>query len=196
MMVPLPAPITRPAGRPVAHQVMVALEVSLAKMVRAVMALPDWLDWAPGLVTAMELVMVQVKLAEALKPALSVAVMVTLEVPAVVGVPVMAPVAGSIDRPAGRPVADQVMVAVDEVSMRLMARGVIGEPVALDWVPGLMTETVLSMVQVNVADPMVPALSVAVRTTVKTPAVVGVPVIVPVPVLALDRQAGLWLSTT
>ena len=39
---------------------------------------------------------------------------VTEFVPAVVGVPVTAPVAGLIDRPAGRPVADQVKVALDD----------------------------------------------------------------------------------
>ena len=36
------------------------------------------------------------------KPALSVAVMVTAKVPPVVGVPVMAPLDGSMDRPGGR----------------------------------------------------------------------------------------------
>ena len=34
-----------------------------------------------------------------------------------VGVPVMVPVDGLIDSPAGRPVADQVMVAVEEESV-------------------------------------------------------------------------------
>ena len=36
---------------------------------------------------------------------------VTVAVPPVVGVPEIVPVAGSIDRPAGSPVADQVRVA-------------------------------------------------------------------------------------
>ncbi len=44
-------------------------------------------------------------------PVLSVAVRVTEHVPAVVGVPVMVPLAALTDRPAGRPVADQVKLA-------------------------------------------------------------------------------------
>ena len=50
---------------------------SVAVMGRAVMAVPETLDWSPGLVTVTVLVMVQVKLAAPVKPALSVAVMVT-----------------------------------------------------------------------------------------------------------------------
>ena len=46
-------------------------------MVNGVMAVPDTSDWAPGLVTVMLLVTVQVKLAEPEKPWLSLAVMVT-----------------------------------------------------------------------------------------------------------------------
>ena len=48
---------------------------------------------------------VQVKVAVPFAPVLSVAVAVTLELPAVVGVPEIRPVEELIDRPAGRPVA-------------------------------------------------------------------------------------------
>ena len=48
---------------------------------------------------------VQVKAAVPLAPVPSVTVTVTLELPAVVGVPVIAPVVELIDRPAGRPAA-------------------------------------------------------------------------------------------
>ena len=51
------------------------------------------------------------------------------------------------------------------------------------WAPGLVTETVLVMFQVKVADPWAPRLSVAVRVTEKGPAVVGVPETAPVVVL-------------
>ena len=52
------------------HEAMVAVdEESLAELSRAVMAVPETLDWAPGLVTDTVLVMVQVKLAEPLKVA-------------------------------------------------------------------------------------------------------------------------------
>ena len=50
-------------------------------------------------------VMVQVKLAVPFAPVVSVAVTVTLELPAAVGVPEIRPVEELIDRPAGRPVA-------------------------------------------------------------------------------------------
>ena len=65
---------------------------------------PVVLVWVPGLVTVTVLVMVQVKadVVTAFEK-LSVAVRVTEQVHAVVGVPVMAPVEESIDRPAGRP---------------------------------------------------------------------------------------------
>ena len=49
--------------------------------------------------------MVQVKLADPLAPVVSVAVTVTLEVPAVVGVPEIRPVDVLMDSPAGRPLA-------------------------------------------------------------------------------------------
>jgi len=69
------------------------------------------------LVTVTALVMFQVNVAEPTAPALSVAVTVTEHEHAVVGVPVIAPVEVSIDRPAGRPVADhEAMAAVDEES--------------------------------------------------------------------------------
>ena len=48
---------------------------------------------------------VQLNEAEPVAPVVSLAVTVTLEVPAVVGVPEIRPVAELIDSPAGRPVA-------------------------------------------------------------------------------------------
>ena len=85
-------------------------------------------------------------------------------------------------RPAGRPVADQVvMVAVDDESVALLARAVMGTPVGLDCRPGLVTVSVLVMAQVNGAvNPPKPALSVAVMTTENGPPVLGVPVMSPV----------------
>ena len=70
-----------------------------------------------------------------------------------VGVPVMAPVELLIDRPAGRPVADQVKVAPDWVSVAVVVSGVIAVPETLDWLPGLATATVLVTVQLNEVDP-------------------------------------------
>ena len=72
-------------------------------------AVPTVPVWLPGLVTVtvlpVALLMVQVKAAVPLAPVVSVAVTVTLEVAAVVGVPEISPVVELIDSPAGRPVA-------------------------------------------------------------------------------------------
>lgn len=86
--------------------------------------------------------------------------------PAVVGVPVIAPVVGLIDRPAGRPVAPKwVMDAVDELSDALEGSVVMALPDNEDWLPGLATDTVLVTVQEKVVDPEYPAESVAVAVT-------------------------------
>ena len=79
-------------------------------MVRGVIADPVTVDLAPGLATDTVLVTVQLKVADPLKPAPSVAFTVTEHVHGVVGVPVIEPVEELIDRPAGSPVADQVSV--------------------------------------------------------------------------------------
>ena len=108
MIAPVVELMARPVGRPVAAQVRVAPDwVSVADGVRVVMAEPDTLDLAPGLVTETVLVMVQAKLVvpEFCGVALSVTVTVTDEVPGVDGVPVMAPVPLLMARPAGRPLA-------------------------------------------------------------------------------------------
>ncbi len=75
---------------------------SAATTGRAVMAVPEVSDGVPGLVTETTLVMVQSKLNPAAKPELSVTVMVTGKVPAVVGVPLMTPEPASMDSPVGR----------------------------------------------------------------------------------------------
>ena len=64
--------------------------------------------WLPGLVTVTTLggLTVQVNDADPCAPVVSVAVTVTLEVPAVVGVPEIRPVEELIDSPAGSPVAE------------------------------------------------------------------------------------------
>ena len=153
VMAPPDEAIDRPAGRPVAVQVSVAVdEVSVAAGVRVVMAAPEALDLVPGLVTATVLVMVQVKLTElanVVGEPLSVAVIVTEQAHAVVGVPVMAPPDDAMTSPTGRPVAVQVSVATDEVSVAAGVRVVMAAPETLDCVPGLVTVTVLVMVQVK-----------------------------------------------
>ncbi len=113
--------------------------------------------------------MVQVKLVDPVLAgtALSVAVTVTEEVPGVVGVPAMVPLEAPIDRPAGSPDADQVMVGAGErcESVAVAVTGVIATPVVPFWLAMGATETVFLMVQVKVAEPEKPLLSVTVMVT-------------------------------
>ena len=55
--------------------------------------------------------------------------------------------------PAGSPVADQVRVAPDWESVAESVTAVMALPETFDWLPGLATETLLVMVQVNEAVP-------------------------------------------
>ena len=113
------------------------------------MAVPVTADLFPGLATVTVLVMVQLKVVVPDWLDGSVAVRVTEDVPGVVGVPVIDPVAELIDNPAGSPVADQVKDDTPDCeSVAVLARAVMGEPVTLDWLPGLVTATVLVTVQV------------------------------------------------
>ena len=164
---PVEALIDRPAGRPEAVQVSVAVdEVSVAAGVKLA-ADPVALDLVPGLVTTTVLVMVQVNETELETLALSVAVMVTEKAPAVVGVPLMTPVEELMDRPVGRPEALQVSVATDEVSVAVAVMGEMAVPDTFDLadVVGLVTATVLVMVHEKLADPAKLAVSVAVMVT-------------------------------
>src|SRR5580704_2278643 len=105
-MVPVVWLIESPVGRPVAVHVNVwPVWESVAELVSGVIAVPETLDWLPGLVTETVLVTVQVNEVEPAKPALSVALTVGVYVPGVVGVPVMVPVELAIESPVGRPVA-------------------------------------------------------------------------------------------
>jgi len=118
------------------------------------MAAPLTLDWAPGLVTDTVLVIVQANVVEPLKSPASVAVTVTEHAHAVLGVPLITPVAGSIDNPAGSPEAEYVSVAVDDESVALIDTGVTATPDTELWAPGSSTDTVLVMVQVNDVEPV------------------------------------------
>ena len=141
--------IDSPVGRPAADHVRVAPDwVSVAELVTAVMAVPVTADLLPGLATVTVLVTVQVKVVVPDWFDGSVAVRVTEDVPGVVGVPVIDPDELLMDSPLGRPVADQVSVAPDCESVAVLARTVMGEPVTLVWLPGLVTATVLVTVQV------------------------------------------------
>ena len=98
---------------------------------------------------------VHVNVALPVNPALSAAVTVTHELPAVVGVPEMVPVTASIDSPVGRPEADQwVMVAAADESVAPIVRGAMAAPDVELWLPGEDTDTVLVTDQLNDAEPL------------------------------------------
>ena len=79
MTEPVALAMVRPVGRPEAVQVRVAPDwVSVAALVKVVMAVPVTLDLLATAVTATVLVTVQVKVAEPAEPPPSVAVMVTV----------------------------------------------------------------------------------------------------------------------
>ena len=152
--------IESPPGRPVTDQVRVAPDwVSVAEFGTAVMAVPVTADWLPGLATVTVLVMFQVKVVLAGRAWESVAVTVTEQAQAVVGVPVTAPVDELIDRPAGSPVAAKVTELPPVVSWgAAMVSVLMAEPETFDCVPGLVTDR-LSTFQVRVTEPEVPLAS-------------------------------------
>src|SRR5690606_4984193 len=76
--------------------------------------------------------------AEAVAPEESRTVTVTLDVPAVEGVPVMVPVDELIDRPAGRPVAEKVYGVLPPVAPVDTFTAV---PTVLVWLPGFVTRS-------------------------------------------------------
>ncbi len=85
---------------------------------------------------------VQLNEAEPVAFVVSLAVTVTVDVPAVVGVPVIRPVVALIDRPAGRPVALYVSVWPAALSVALTCR-LTAVPVGVLWLAGAVTVTVL-----------------------------------------------------
>src|SRR5437899_6888034 len=113
-----------------------------------------------------------------------VALRVTVEAPALVGVPVMSPVVALSARPAGNLVA-LTLVGLCVALIRWVNASAIW-PVA---VPALvMTGVAGVIVTASVWGPVPPAL-VALRVTVEAPALVGVPVMSPVVSLSA-RPAG------
>jgi hypothetical protein len=126
--------------------------------------------------------MLQVKVVFPLAPVGSVALTLTEYDPAVVALPLISPLE-LMESPVGRPVALYVRVMPPE-SVPTICR-LAEVPVVIDWVPGLVTLTVLVTFQVKAAEPSKVALSVAVTSTLKgePAAEVGVPLITPVPVL-------------
>jgi hypothetical protein len=133
-----------PAGRPVAVKVSAKPPESVA-WICVLTGVPTVPFCAPGLVTVTVLPVLglttQVKVADPCAPVPSVAVTVTLEVPWVVGVPVICPEELMLS-PAGRPVAEKVSVCPDAESVAWTCTGVIAVPTLLVWLAGWVTVTV------------------------------------------------------
>jgi hypothetical protein len=130
--------------------------------------------------TGADRLIVRVRFAVPVPPAL-VALNETVEVPATVGVPVIAPVLVFTLNPTGKPVALKLVGLLLAVILYVNAT-----PVAPLAVVGLViTGGGGLMVNVRVLVPVPPAL-VALTVTDEVPAVVGVPEITPVPVLTLN----------
>ena len=166
VIAPVVALIESPSGRPDAdHATVAADELSVADGVTVVTVDPVTLFRFVMADTDTVLPIVQVNEVEPAKAELSVAVRVTEQVQAVVGVPVMAPVVALIDSPTGRPEAVQINVAVDDVSVPVGVRVEIAEPEPLDLPEMAVTSTPLVTVQVKLVEPEKPDSSVAVRVT-------------------------------
>jgi hypothetical protein len=162
VIAPVVGEMARPVGRPEAdHDAMVAVgDESPAESERAEIAVPDTLDWALCPETVTVFVTAHVNEAEADNACESVAVTVTEDVPAVVGVPVTAPLVGLIDRPEGRPVDEKVTPFPPVVSCGAeMVRVGIDDPDTDERLPGLVTDR-LSTFQVRLIDPGVPVVEV------------------------------------
>src|SRR5687768_10858120 len=113
-----------------------------------------------------------------------VAVTFALDIPAVVGVPVMRPVTESIDSPAGSPDAPKLVGLLVAMSWWKNGRSVPPSAVAALVNTGMPTPSVMTSGCVAVA-----AALVALIVALKVPLTVGVPEITPVVVLT-ERPGG------
>jgi hypothetical protein len=153
-MVPVDAPMVRPAGRPVADQVNVWPDwESVARTVTLVAALPDVEVCEETELTVTLLLTVQAKVVVPYAPVLSEALTVTEHEHGAVGVPVIDPVEELMARPAGRPVADQVKVWPDWESVAEFVTVLMAVPVVPVWADLAVTVTLLDTVQLKLADP-------------------------------------------
>ena len=126
----------------------------------------------PGLVTLTGPATVKAKLTEPVRLAESLTVTVAVVLPAVVGVPVIAPVEALMLSPAGSPAADQVNGPLPPDTVMVCDAGVPTVPVRL---PGLVTVGLAVTDQENDEVAVRPPASFAVTVTLVVPAADGVP---------------------
>ena len=127
---------------------------SEAEMASGLMAVPDTSDWSPGLVTVTTLVITQVMLSEPDKAGV-VGGRDGHRVAATGGRRAADHSRRGVDGEPGRQGAAVRVgrVAVDDESEAVTGTGVMAVPETSDWSPGPVTDTVLVMVQVKVAEP-------------------------------------------
>jgi hypothetical protein len=181
LMTPLAASMLNPAGNPVAdHTYGVAPPLALTGALYAVPVTPPGRDavvMAIGATIVSDRFLVAVKCVGFVE---SVTVTATVLVPAVVGLPVMAPLEASMLNPAGSPVADQVYGVVPPLALTGALYAIPATPPGNELVVivgGAMMVSDRFAVAVK-CDGLVE--SVTVIATVLTPAVVGVPLMAPV----------------
>jgi hypothetical protein len=126
-----------------------------------------------------------VRLAEAVVPFASVTVTPTVELPAAVGVPLIAP-AAEADNPAGKPLTAQAYGCTPPAAARLAEYAVPTVPLESDVVVTVSGAGVTA--SARLAEAVAPFESVTVTPTVKLPAAVGAPVITPA--VEADKPAG------
>ena len=187
VMAPVEALMDSPVGRAeAAHAVMEAPDELVDATGLKEMTPLVTLVLEPGLVTVMAPETFQVKVADPAKVGveLSVAVMVTEHAHEDVGVPVTDPVEELMASPVGRPLWVQVRVRPVWVSVAEFASEEMAEPTAEDCPPGLVTTTVLVVVQVKEAADTRVAAGVALSDnemiTEQEHGTVGVPEMIPV----------------
>jgi hypothetical protein len=128
----------------------------------------------------------------AVAPVLSVAVTVTVDVPTAVGVPEITPVFGLIDKPAGTPLADHVIVPVPPVA-DMVGLGYTRPRVDAGNVDGPLIVSAGLIVNVYARVAVALKASVTLTCTVNEPDAVGVPEITPV-AAPIERPAGRPLA--
>jgi hypothetical protein len=184
VMRPFVALMLKPAGRPLALNA-VALLLAVIWKLKAVPTEPLALA---ALVIAGRTGRIRIsRLAEPAPPAL-VAEMFAVKLPAAVGVPVMRPFLALIVKPAGRPLALNVVALLLAVTWKEKAVPTV--PLALTAL--VMAGRAGKIRMARLADPLPPALA-AETFAVKLPAAVGVPVIKPL-VALMVKPAGRPLA--
>lgn len=185
---PVDGSIVNPDGRPVADQVY-GVTPPVAARVTPGYGVPTVPDGSADVVIVSCPVMVSDRLLVAVRCVglvESVTVMTTVPELAPDGVPLMTPLDASMPRPLGRPVADHVYGVVPPVALRVALYAVPALPPGNDVVV-MLSGAMIVIARLAVAVKCAGLVeSVTVMAAVLVPAVVGLPLIMPVDALMLN----------